>query len=83
MIHSMEIGPSNVSFSPYHYLFIYLTSRKHEGPHIIISDATEWQDEEGIMVGRFEHYEDSEAGENTKTFKTIDEALKYAKELSN
>lgn len=67
-----EVQCSNVTGSPYKYLYIYLTSRMYEGPHIIISDAREFQDEPGICVGKYPHYE----GEgNNVVVQTIDEAI--------
>lgn len=53
----VSIEHSNVTGSPYKYLYIYLTPRLADGPHIIVSDAKEFRNRPGICVGRYDHYE--------------------------
>lgn len=48
---SIEVGPSNVQDSPHDYVFLYLSARKHEGPHVIVSDRQELEDTKGFLVG--------------------------------
>lgn len=53
---SATIEPSNITGSPYDYVYVYLTDKNFEGPHIIISSAQE-HGERGY-VGKYEHYEE-------------------------
>lgn len=68
----VSIEPSNVTGSPHLYLYIYLTPRLAEGPHILVSDAKEFQDGRGIAVGRYEHYE---AGGESLVVKSSNEMI--------
>lgn len=70
-----RIEPSNVTGSPYNYLYIYLTPQGPDGPHVIVSDASEFG-EDGIRIGRYEHYE----VRNT-VIREPDKAIKHIAEL--
>lgn len=74
------IEPSAVTGSPYAYVYIYLSDKEHEGPHIIISDAAEYA-EEGILVGRHEHWELPNAEDSIKTVGSIEAACQEALKL--
>jgi hypothetical protein len=79
--HSLD--PSNVSGSPYAYIFIWLTDREIEGPHLIISSGEEWG-EQGILYGEFEDYEEPavHAAENLTPSQALDRALLRAKKVA-
>lgn len=47
------IGPSMVTGSPFDYLFVFLTERDFDGPHLIVSDGAEWN-EPGVLVGMYD-----------------------------
>lgn len=72
------IEPSAIVGSPYRYLYLYLTPRRHEGLHIIISDAKEYG-REGILVGVHPHYE--QPGSVVYTVHSVDRAISRAKKL--
>jgi hypothetical protein len=76
----IRLEHSNVTSSPYHYLYFYLTDKREEGPHIIVSDASEWGDYKGLFVGRYEHYE---SGESAALYATFQAAMQRVKELTD
>lgn len=57
VIGKIEKQPSAVTGSPYQYVYVYLTDKEHEGPHLIVSAAGEYG-EKGILVGKYPHYEE-------------------------
>lgn len=75
-----SVDASNVSGSPYAYIFIWLTDREIEGPHLIVSSGEEWG-EPGILYGEFEDYEEpaTEAAENLSPSQALDRVLLRAK----
>lgn len=75
----ISVEPSNITGSPHKYLYIYLTSDLADGPHIIVSDAEEFQDNPGIAVGGFEHYEGEEG--NSVVVHTAEEMIVKIQEL--
>jgi hypothetical protein len=76
---NVKIEPSAVTFSPYEYVYVYLTDQEHEGHHLIFSDNYEWEDKPGILVGSYSHFE-QEPTSDLITTKSIDEAVEWARE---
>jgi hypothetical protein len=76
----VRIEPSAVTFSPYEYVYVYLTDELHEGRHLIFSDNYEWEDKPGILVGSYSHFEQPPESELI-TANSIDEAVEWAREF--
>lgn len=79
-----NLEPSNVSGSPYIYLTFFLTHHEFNGPHIVVSDAKEYEDDEGILVGMYpdddyDNHDDHEIGK----FPDLQSALLRVKELAD
>jgi hypothetical protein len=74
----VRIEASNVTGSPYLYLYVYLTPALSEGPHLIVSDAAEYG-ETGIIVGRYDHYEHE--GYQVATYETWQLAIEHMQRL--
>lgn len=53
MFEAIEVGPSNVTNSPESYIFLYTSRKKSEGPHLIVSDRQELEEEEGYLIGTY------------------------------
>lgn len=75
---NVTIEPSSVSGSPFDYVYVYLTVDGPEGDHIIISDAAEYGDE-GILVGKYPHFEEP-AYEEVATVTSVADAIKWCVE---
>lgn len=76
----LSIEPSGIQGSPYDHLFIYLTEMEHEGRHLIVSDQRELDDQDGILVGMYRHYE---APGEIEEVQTLDEAVQVVRRLIN
>lgn len=77
-IGKVSVEPSAIVYSPYNYVYVYLTEKEHEGPHLILSDAAEHGDE-GIIIGRYEHFEEMAKVGNVRTVMDLDDAIRFAK----
>lgn len=73
------IEASNVSGSPYPYVYVYLSDRGPEGAYVLLSDRRELEDADGIFVGRYADYEDEGSMEVEET---IDAAVALARRLA-
>lgn len=76
--HDAAIEPSNVSGSPYPYVYVYATDAREEGRHAIISQAAESEDSSSVWVGIYNAYWDDDV--HVVEFPTVAEAVAYVKE---
>lgn len=84
-----EAGPSNISGSPHDYLYVYLSPKHIEGPHVLLSDGTEMPEcsdtpsDPGLLVGYYKSYEAFEGGDHDpcQEVATVQEAVDLTRQL--
>lgn len=72
----VTIEASNISGSPYRYVYLYLTRDRQDGPYVLVSDRREYEDEDGYLVGYYEDWTD-EPG--VLDLPTLDEVRTYVR----
>lgn len=73
----VAVEGSNVSMSPYRYVYVYLSDQDIEGPHLLLSAEAEFEDGDGIFMGA---YADYEADGNVETYPDIAAVIAAAPE---
>jgi hypothetical protein len=74
--HNVEVHPSVVSNSPHEYAYIFLDPvARMTGPHILISERSEWEDAKGWLIGAYLDWEQSSIGADVEAIDTLNGVL--------
>ena len=55
-VRMVEVQPSPVSGSPYLHVELYVSEDGPEGPYVAVSEASEYEESEGMYLGAYEAY---------------------------